>query len=182
MVIYIYIAVVNQIFLIMFKNLLIAFIAISALAACKKEEVVSLKEQKDENIIKDYDNGLQSGWENPFRKLVVTPTEAYCNSEIESCAPKDVVITAPPLDEFNNVISRGSTSVASFFQNVNKAKELIPHWEALNFKEFKAKILSGDYTFIKESFNNTVLYYLVHKDEVNTLAYEHVLLFRLQEE
>lgn len=162
------------------KQTLTALLAVSLLASCQKEEKDLLKKDDSSENIENYSNELQSGWSDPFRKLVVDGDNTHFSSEIKSCAPNDVVITAPGLEHFDRAIYRGSIDVATFFQDDNIANTLIPHWDAPNFKEYKSKILSGEYTFIKESLNNTILYYLVHEDETSTQSFEHVLLYRIE--
>jgi|SRR5690554_297639 len=165
----------------MMKQTITALLAVSLLASCQKEEIDLLKKEDSSENIENYNNELQSGWSGPFRKLVVPSdgSDPFCNSVVENCAPNDVVITAPRLNDLDHAISRGSIDVAIYFEDDNIANTLIPHWDAPNFKEYKSKILSGEYTFIKESLNNTILYYLVHEDETSTQSFEHVLIFEI---
>lgn len=89
------------------------------------------------------------------------------------------LITALSLHDLDQAIRTSSVSVANLFQNDDDAKVLIPDWDADYFKELKSKIISENYTFIKESYNNTILYYLVHENKGSTQSFEHVLLYKI---
>lgn len=143
-----------------------------------KEKMDLLKKEDSSENIENYNNELLSG--KTFRKLVIDGDNTHCSSDIENCHPTDIVITAPQLHDLDRAIYHSSVDVSILFQDDNKANELIPDWNADFFKDLKVKILSGEYTFIKESYNNTILYYLVHEDETSTQSFEHVLLYRIE--
>lgn len=170
------------------KILFGTLLASSLIIACKKDTEEN-STQSDDNKTptqvtpkpnpSNNQTNSQGGGGGQAGFRVVSPNTGMCYNYPVNCCPEDVIINGAALSALDAAIA--NNTIHTLFSEEEMALELLPDWNQVYMNEYKNKILSGDYTFRKESYDNAVyMYFLCTLDEVETSNFDLAIPYHVE--